>query len=110
MADAPSYIAAFIADQQRFNIRCQIIAIQYAVNVVLAEDPATPNHDARRILAVSIIQGRTQPSSLARIVLTDPFIQAAAIADVANSAMAVADVSIDGRLQAVWNSLALAAV
>lgn len=110
MSDAPSYITAFIADQQKFNIRCQIIAIQYAVNVVLTESASTPSHDARRILAVSVIQGRTTPKSLAQIVLTDPNIQAAAIADLANDAMAVADVNIDGRIQAVWNSLALAAV
>lgn len=110
MADPASLTTALIAQDQFFNWRCQIIAIQYAVNVVLAEDPATANHSARVTLAIGIIQRRIQPDALARIVLTDPFIAAAAIQDAANSARAVADINIDGRLQAVWNELALAAV
>lgn len=110
MSDPASLTTAQLAQDQLFNSRCQIIAIQYAVNVVLTENANIANHDARVLLAVHVIQRRVSPEMLAQIVLTDPNIAAAAIADVANNARAVADVNIDGRLQATWNSLALAAV
>lgn len=106
MAEAPSQTAAFIATHPAFNSRCQLIALQYAVNWVISEDPATASHAARLALATKVINGSISAVLLARIVLTDANIQAAAIADVANAAAAVADANIDGRIQAMWNALA----
>lgn len=110
MSDPASLTLALIAQDQRFNVRCQQIAIQYAVNYVLTEDAATPLHNERATLAAHILQRRVQPEMLALVVLGDQNIAAAAITDVANNARAVADVNIDGRLQATWNVLALAAI
>lgn len=103
---APSAIAANLASCPDFNRRCQLIAEAYAVNVVLLEDPGTANHVNRAALASKVVSGALSPEVLARVALTDPNIQAAAIADAANNGAAVADVNIDGRLQAVWNALA----
>ena len=109
MSDAPSYTTAFIADQQKFNARVLFIATQLALTV-LAENPNTANHPPRAVFAVKILQRGIRPETLAEIVLADPNIQAAAIADLQNSATAVADIDIQSRLQLVWDSLALAAV
>lgn len=110
MSDPASLTTAQLAQDQLFNVRCQIIAIQYAVNVVLPENVNTALHAERSALAARVIQRRVSPEMLAQIVLTDPNIAASAIADLANNAKAVADINIDGRIQATWNSLAVAAV
>lgn len=110
MADPASLTIALIAQDQRFNVRCLQIALQFAVNFVLTEDAATPLHNERAAFAAHILQRRVQPETLALVVLGDQNIAAAAIADVANNARTVADVNIDGRLQATWNVLALAGV
>lgn len=100
--------AATIALNGNFNQRCRMIAAQYAVNVVFVEDAGTANHTARVAFGQKVVTGTIAPDALAFVVLGDPSIQAAAIADLANMAAAVADVNIDGRLQAVWNALSLA--
>ena len=106
MAEPPLQKVAEIAANAGFNLRCQMIATVYAVNVVLIESGATSNHANRVALASKVLSGAVPPSLLARVVLGDPTIQAAAIAYYANMAQAVADVNIDGRLQAIWDALA----
>lgn len=110
MADPASLTLALIAQDQRFNVRCLQIALQFAVNFVLAEDPNIALHTERAAFAAHILQRRVQPETLALVVLGDANIAAAAIADVANNARAVADVNIDSRIQNTWNVLALAGV
>lgn len=110
MSDPASLTLSRIAQDQLFNVRCLQIALQFAVNFVLTEDAATPLHAERATLAAHILQRRVQSEILALVVLADQNIAATAIADVANNARAVADGDIDGRIQATWNSLALAAV
>lgn len=113
MSQPASQAAAFIADQPTFNLRCQLIAMQFAVNVVFSEGSGVTDHANRLALALKIVNGQISPNLLARIVLTDTTIQAAAVADVLNLAAAVPDTganSIDGRLQAMWNALADALV
>lgn len=110
MSDPASLTLALLAQDQRFNVRCQQIAFQFAINFVLTENPNTALHAERAALATRILQRRVSADTLAQTVLTDPNIAAAAIADLANNARAVADVDIDGRLQATWNVLASAAV
>lgn len=105
-APPPSQLAFELADNIDFNLRCQLIALQFAVNFVLSEDPATANHANRLAFATKIMNGSISPGLIARVVLTDANIQAAAIADFANNGNAVADSNIDGRLQAMWNTLA----
>lgn len=110
MSDPASLTLALIAQDQRFNVRCLQIALQFAVNYVLTEDAAMPLHNERATLASRILQRRVQPETLALVVLGDQNIAAAAIQDVDNNARAVADVNIDGRIQGTWNVLALAGV
>lgn len=110
MTSPASQTAAFIAEHPQFNLRCQLIALQYAVNWVLAEDLVTANHANRIAFATKVINGAIPATLLARVALTDQNIQAAAIADASNAGSAVADQDIDGRIQAMWNALANALV
>src|SRR5258708_55535 len=102
MADPASLTLALIAQDPLFNVRCLQIALQFAVNFVLTESVNTASHDQRAAFASRILQRRVQPETLALVVLGDQNIAAAAIADLANNARAVADVNIDGRIQATW--------
>jgi len=102
-----SQAAATIAQSSIFNLRCQLIALRYAVNVVLSEG-AVADHANRLSFALKVINGAISPTLLALVVLTDTTIQATAVADVANMGAAVPDTgadSIDARLQGIWTAL-----
>lgn len=111
MTSPNSYVLALLAQDMIFNIRCQQIAIQRALNIVLMENQNNvANHTARAGLAQRILQKRIQPDMIAQWVLADPNLQAFAIPDAANHAVVLADQDIDSRIQNVWDALSLAAV
>jgi hypothetical protein len=103
---ANSETIAIIARHPNFNLRCQLIATQFSLNAVAIENGATTNHTNRLAFASMVIKGDVSPEVLARAVLIDANIYAAALADADNIAAAVADSGIDAQLQAVWNALA----
>ena len=110
MSEPASYTTAFIANQERFNKRCQFIAAMVAVSSIFVEASNTADHQARVTFGVRVMNQQVSAKALAWAVLIDPNIQAAAIADVANSGDVVADIDIQNRLQNVWTALAVAGV
>lgn len=101
---SPSSQLVTIARSDAFSSRVAYLVLIEAISVA-AEDSGTADHAARMTFANKVMSGQVNAKLLAAIVLTDPYIAAAAIADIGSMADNVADASISARLAAVWTAV-----
>lgn len=104
-----SSILIGVARSDAFAGRIAIRALSAAV-AVANEAAITPDHAARVKYAALHLRGDANNKVLSGVVLTNPTIAAAAIADAANNGAAVLDADIDFQLASVWTAMGNALV